>query len=112
MSISSLEKILKALSDRNRLRVVALLSEREMCVCELASILGITQPSVSKHLKKLRQAGIILARQSGLWTNYRLSREQPVGKSVIKLVAEFLKADQDIKADLRKAKKVDRNELC
>ena len=54
-----LDKTLKAFADSNRLRILKLLEKKKMCVCELAFVLGITQPSVSKHLKKLTSTGLI-----------------------------------------------------
>ena len=59
------EKVLKAVADRNRLRILKLLESKHMCVCELAFVLGIKQPSVSRHLKKLKEAGLIDNEQDG-----------------------------------------------
>ncbi len=67
-----IESLLKALADKNRLRIIGLLHHKCYCVCELAHVLKITQLSVSKHLKKLKASGIIDSRQDGLWTTYFL----------------------------------------
>lgn len=61
-----------ALSEVTRLKIVQLLTEREMCVCELVDRLGISQPAVSHHLGVLRRAGLISDRKSGKWTYYSL----------------------------------------
>jgi ArsR family transcriptional regulator len=50
-------KVMKSLSDPNRIKIVKLLQQKRMCVCELQDALGISQPSVSKHLKILEEAG-------------------------------------------------------
>ncbi|MFO1019965.1 MAG: metalloregulator ArsR/SmtB family transcription factor [Planctomycetales bacterium] len=68
-----LEQVFRALSDPTRLRIMNLLSEGEMCVCDLVSILGALQPAVSRHLSYLRKVGLVLARKEGLWVHYRLA---------------------------------------
>jgi len=108
-----LEKVLKALGDKNRLRILKVLEKRKMCVCEIADILGITQPSVSRHLKKLKDAGLIGGEQDGLWTNYYLKRK--AGRYIevlLQSLKRWLNEDKTIKEDLLRAKKVDRNSLC
>ena len=69
----SLVRLMKALSDPNRLKIVKILQHRSgMCVCELKSLLHIAQPTVSKHLKVLEDAGVVEHRKDGLWVNYSL----------------------------------------
>ena len=63
-------RVFKVFSDKNRLRIISLLSNRKMCVCELAFVLGVTQPSISRHLKKMKKAGIVQDEKDGFWTNY------------------------------------------
>jgi ArsR family transcriptional regulator len=65
---------MKALSDPNRVKILKLLQYRSgMCVCELQSLLGIAQPTVSKHLKALEDADLVCSRKEGTWVNYSLS---------------------------------------
>ena len=59
------ENILKAMADEKRIRIIKLLEKRPLCVCEIAFVLGITQPAISKHLKKMKDAGIIGCEQDG-----------------------------------------------
>ena len=66
-------RVMKALSDPNRVKVVKMLQQKEMCVCEIQFALGLAQPTVSKHLKVLEDAGLVQFRKSGLWVNYSLS---------------------------------------
>ena len=63
-------KVMKSLSDPNRIKIVKLLQKKQMCVCEIQEALGISQPSVSKHLKVLEEAGMIDYLKDGLWVNY------------------------------------------
>jgi len=111
--MKQLTKILKTLADTNRLRIIKLLEKRKLCVCELAFILGITQPSVSRHLKKLKSAGLIGDEQKGLWTNYKINT--PAGhyeKTLIRNVNDRLDNDPIIKEDRKKAAMANRNKLC
>ncbi|TCT12112.1 ArsR family transcriptional regulator [Natranaerovirga pectinivora] len=68
-----LVNILKAVGDGNRLRILHLLMEKELCVCELESLLDITQSNASRHLNKLKSAGIIESFKSAQWVYYRIS---------------------------------------
>jgi ArsR family transcriptional regulator, arsenate/arsenite/antimonite-responsive transcriptional repressor len=66
---------LKALADPARLRLVSLLlasEDQEACTCELTAPLGLSQPTVSHHLKKLAEAGLIAGERRGVWTYYRV----------------------------------------
>jgi ArsR family transcriptional regulator len=64
--------LLRALADPIRLRVVETLATGERCVCELTDELGLAQSKLSFHLRVMREAGIITARQQGRWMYYRL----------------------------------------
>jgi len=66
---------LRFLSDGNRLRIVRSLSRRESCVCELIDQLGLSQPLVSYHLRRLREAGLVRSRRKAQWVYYSLEPE-------------------------------------
>src|SRR5687768_7940631 len=63
---------LKFLSDGNRLRILKILSRRESCVCELIEQIGLTQPLVSYHLRRLRDAGLVRTRRKAQWVYYSI----------------------------------------
>lgn len=65
--------IFKACSDATRLRILFLLAIRELCVCELVSVLEIPQGKISRHLALLKQAGVVEDRRDGTWIYYSLS---------------------------------------
>lgn len=66
----------KALSDPARLRILSLISERtEVCGCELVEPLGLSQPTVSHHLKTLFEAGLLERERRGRWIHYRVDQE-------------------------------------
>jgi ArsR family transcriptional regulator len=70
-----LAQMFKALADPVRLRLVSLIGAHqggEVCVCELAEAFELTQPTISHHLKILREAGIIASERRGTWVYYRL----------------------------------------
>ena len=70
-----LARVLKALGDETRLRVVASLSGGERCVCEIEEELDIAQSLLSFHLKTLKEAGVLSDRREGRWVFYALNRE-------------------------------------
>ncbi|MBB4824880.1 ArsR family transcriptional regulator [Sporosarcina luteola] len=84
MDIYLMEKQLKALADINRLTLLACLKNGEVCVCQFVDVLPISQPAVSQHLRKLREAGMITERKTGIWKHVQLADElSPVVQAVI-----------------------------
>lgn len=73
--LSAEAALLKVLSDPNRLRIFVTLvrSKREVCVCDFTEGLPLLQPTVSHHLKVLKEAGLIESTRRGTWVYYRLS---------------------------------------
>src|SRR5476649_536318 len=70
---SRVDLMFRAVSDPTRLRILNLLQGGELCVCHLVDVLGVPQPTASRHLAYLRRAGLVLARKAGLWSYYRLT---------------------------------------
>ena len=71
-AIDQLEDVLKALGDKTRLRILALLGNNEVCVCHIHDSLGLPQPTVSRHLAYLRRSGLVSVRRDGVWMHYQL----------------------------------------
>ena len=72
---AGLAQVFKALGDPVRLRLLSLIGAHqggEVCVCELTDAFNLTQPTISHHLKVLREAGIITSERRGTWVYYRL----------------------------------------
>ncbi len=69
--------ITKALADENRVRVLAALNGRELCVCQIIDLLQLAPSTVSKHLSILRQARLLEVRKNGRWMYYRLNEKNP-----------------------------------
>lgn len=74
--MEEMSQILKAVSDPNRLKLLACLKHGEVCVCDFVDVLQISQPAVSQQVKKLKDAGIILERKKGTWKYCRLNEVQ------------------------------------
>ena len=106
-----IEKLVKAFANKNRLRIIKMLEKKDMCVCEITAVLGIKQPSVTDHLLKLKEAGIISERQRGLFTEFFLTREKHL-VNILKDIPEMLDNDSQVKRDSLKIKTIDRYKIC
>jgi ArsR family transcriptional regulator len=84
-------KIFNALSDPIRLEIIAFLRDGEKCVCEITPHLKLLQPVVSRHLKILKNAGLIKLRKQGTWHMYSLTTPE-VSKVIDQLTPELLDA--------------------
>lgn len=67
--------IFKALAENNRLRILSILLENDLCVCEIESILNMTQSNASRHLRALKQCGILLGYKKSQWAYYGISEK-------------------------------------
>ena len=107
-------KIMKALSDPNRIKIIKMLQEREMCVCEVQAALDISQPSVSKHLKILEDSELVNSRREGLWVNYSLAdgKSSPYAATLLGNLQHWLNNDPEIYTILSKISLLNREELC
>ncbi len=102
-----LEKFFAALSDRNRLRLINLMGEDEVCVCFFVEILKMPQPRVSRHLAYLRRAGIVAARREGKWMHYRIvTPPDERATRILQEVREYLAADREMRQDRARLVKV------
>ena len=106
--------MMKALSDPNRVKIVKMLQQREFCVCEIQYVLGIAQPTVSKHLKILEDAGLVTYRKDGLWVNYRLTdgASSPYAASLLGNLKHWLTDDPEIREILEELPRVKREVVC
>ncbi len=112
MNMNELETAVKAAADFNRLRILNMLSVRDMCVCELAEVLEIAQPSVSRHLKKLARGGFIESRQDGRWTDYYLRPANSFAARFLQELDEMLAGDETARRDLENMKTSRRESIC
>lgn len=107
-------RVLKALSDPNRMRIMKMLQRREMCVCELAEALGISQPSVSRHMRILSEADLVRSRREGVWIHY-LWNSAPAESYVaffLDHLAQWLEEDPQVRGLIQRAAGLDREQIC
>jgi ArsR family transcriptional regulator len=110
--VVKIERILKALADRSRLRIVNMLAEKSLCVCELTETLKLSQSTVSGHLKILKDAGLLEDEKDGLWVEYRLCRDYRFHSLLLDMLIEELEADRTMAEERKKAAQSDRNVIC
>ena len=112
--MKSFIKVMKALSDKNRVKIIKLLHQKEMCVCELRFALQISQPNVSKHLKILENAGLVDYRKNGLWANYSLTdgKSSPYAASLLGNLKHWLEDDPELADLINKVQSINREEIC
>jgi ArsR family transcriptional regulator len=106
LDVRPISRLFKALADETRLRIVALLSHGELCVCHIQNALALPQPNVSRQLGILRAAGLVEDRRQGSWVYYRLLlQESPECERLLRsLVASYAK-DGALRRDVEKAVK-------
>jgi ArsR family transcriptional regulator len=107
-------KVMKALSDPNRVKIVKMLQHKMMCVCEIQAALRITQPSVSKHLKILENAGVVDFQKDGLWVNYYLTSggKSPYVSSLLGNLRHWLEDDKEIAELIERLPLINREDIC
>jgi len=99
--------LFKILSDPTRLRLLNLLAGGETCVCELTDSLGVVQPKVSRHLARLRRAGLVDTRRNGKWIHYRWSQHgDPLVRHVLAGLREWMTKSQAMNGERRRRKQV------
>jgi ArsR family transcriptional regulator len=107
-------RVMKALSDPNRVKLLKILQQRELCVCEIQALLGIAQPTVSKHLKLLEDAGLVIHRKEGLWVNYQLTdgSRSPYAKAILDNLRSWLDQEPEIRIMVDKLPSISREHIC
>jgi ArsR family transcriptional regulator len=113
LDVRSFSRLFKALGDETRLRIVALLSHGQLCVCHLEEALRLSQPNVSRHLGVLRAAGVVAPRREGSWVYYRLARQGDAGceRQLKTLIGTFTRRSV-LRKDLERLVKVRGPESC
>ena len=107
-------KVMKALSDPSRVKMIKMLERRVLCVCEIKEALRLAQSSVSKHLKILDEAGLITFSKEGLWVNYRLAdgARNPYVASLLGNLRHWLEDDADVTALIARLPEIRRETIC
>jgi len=98
--------IMKALGEENRFRIVMMLRERTLCVCDVCSVLDISPSTVSAHLKQLTQAGILNSEKDGRWVKYAL-KEDPFIRKLVEQVRREVPEESQLEKDRSKIQRID-----
>ena len=104
-------RVMKAAADSTRVKILKMLQHRKLCVCEMRAVLGISQPSVSRHLRLLEDADLVRSEKDGMWSNFRLAtpdETNPYSSVILSYLGEWLEDDESVRKLLKQAKKVDR----
>ncbi len=101
--MNDLVTVFKALSDETRLRIIKLLEEGELCVCDITAALYMVQPKVSFHLSALKDAGFIKDRKQGKWIHYSLNEQDLFRRMLILSACERMQ-DSEVAADRKRLK--------
>ena len=106
-------RVMKALSDPTRVKILKILEKRLMCVCEIQTAIGAAQSTTSKHLKMLEDAGLVESHKDGLWVNYTLAdgRQSPYAASLLGNLRHWLNDEKDISAILESIDQIDRFQI-
>jgi len=100
--VHATERMLKAVGDRTRLRILALLQQGPLCVCQLVEILGLSQPTVSKHLSTLGAAGLVEDEKRGKWVFYRLPAAPPsAARGLLRWLSSVSTEIEEVRRDLQ-----------
>lgn len=107
LDIRALSKLFRALGDETRVRIVALLSHGELCVCHIEEALGLQQSTASRQLSVLRAAGVVEARREASWVYYRLApqADELCKRQLTELARGFAKKDT-LRRDVERLLKV------
>lgn len=100
--MKNIAKLFKLLSDETRVRILMLLARKELCVCQLMGVLGISQPLVSRNLSLLSQGGLLDERREGKLIFYSVKKDLPFpGKDILGILDRELRNGERLKNDLR-----------
>jgi ArsR family transcriptional regulator, arsenate/arsenite/antimonite-responsive transcriptional repressor len=107
-------EIFKVLSEMNRVRILMMLMQKSLCVCEMTYILELTTATVSNHLSYLRQNGFIEDEKDGKWINYKIIKNStdPIVMNIINFLPEWFDNESVIAEDKKKVLTVDRHNIC
>ncbi len=107
-------KVMKALSDRNRVKIIKMLQHKTMCVCEMRAALELAQPTVSKHLRLLEEAGFVSSQKDGQWVNYHLAdgAGSPYVASVLGNLRHWMDEDPEINELIERLPSIRREDIC
>jgi ArsR family transcriptional regulator, arsenate/arsenite/antimonite-responsive transcriptional repressor len=98
VTLDTLEAVGGALGHKGRLRILALLRESDLYVCQIRTVMGLAASTVSAHLGILRRGGLVSEQKEGRWVRYGLTHEEPLG-SVVREILHLVREERQVVAD-------------
>jgi ArsR family transcriptional regulator len=112
-NVEDVEQFFKGLGDRNRLRILNLLLETELCGCDLQLLLGASQPNISRHLAYLKHAGLLEDRRAGFRVFYRIAElKQKSCKVLFQFLRQVFDHEPVFRSDSQKLRHALRSGAC
>lgn len=98
--MDELVRVMKALSDPGRVTILKLLGTRELCACEIIGALKLAQPTISRHMKVLADAGLVTGRKVGPWVHYKVAERpaSPYAEVMLAQLSGWLEDNPDLAA--------------
>jgi ArsR family transcriptional regulator, arsenate/arsenite/antimonite-responsive transcriptional repressor len=107
LNVRPITRLFRALGDETRLRIVALLTHGELCVCHIETALSLSQPSASRQLGILRAADVVETRREGIWIYYRLAAQADRDcKAILRTLSKSFAAEERLRRDVERLVKV------
>ncbi|WP_042357695.1 ArsR/SmtB family transcription factor [Bacillus rubiinfantis] len=97
IEIDTASQVFKLLGDKTRLTIIALLIKRDLCVCELVEVFNMSQPSISQHLRKLKDAGLVKEARRGQWIYYSLNTNSDFYSLIVYVTSLVPNQDEKIR---------------
>ena len=110
--LKKLTRRVKALADGTRLKILGLLDDGPRCVCEIAALLGFSQPTITRHLQKLTDAGFLHFERDGYFQIYSIQPEDEEAEELLNTILKQLRTQSEIQDLKEKASKLSRQDLC
>jgi len=109
----NLTEFFKALSNDTRLRIIALLFQKEMCVCEICDVIEESQPKVSRHLAKLRNTNLVRDERESQWVFYHLNIENKTVSEIMSAIIKNIDDHPQLSNDKKRlSEKLKQGKLC
>jgi ArsR family transcriptional regulator len=96
-SVEEVATVLKLLGDKTRLTIMGLLQNNDCCVCELVELFQMSQPAISQHLRKLKDAGLVKEKRKAQWIFYSMNKEHEMYSLIKNILAHIPDQQEKLK---------------
>ncbi len=106
MEYLEMESYLKAIGDHNRMLILKYLTAESLCICEFTELMDMTQPAISQHMRKLKQAELVTEEKRGRWTIWSLNIRHSLYPMLIHLLSLLPEPERTVETLIAEGKKV------